>query len=125
MSTINNPYQKVVLQPGAISVSSQHPLIGASNGSLTTVSNDRTLRAKHIVESEITTAMLDSEAFNVPVNRLIDVWVARFGNKWIDLETLEGDEFFSHAFKRLKQFGEVEVHFLTDRARYVCRMPEQ
>jgi len=125
MSTINNPYQKVVLQPGAISVSSQHPLIGASNGSLTTVSNDRTLRAKHIVESEITTAMLDSEAFNVPVNRLIDVWVARFGNKWIDLETLEGDEFFSHAFKRLKQLGEVEVHFLTDRARYVCRMPEQ
>lgn len=125
MSITRTPFQKVVLQPGAILGSSQHLPIGASNGSLTTVSNDRTLRAKHIVESEITSAMLESEAFIVPVNRLIDVWVARFGNRWIDLETLEGDEFFSNAFKRLKQLGEVEVHFLTDRARYVCRMPEQ
>jgi hypothetical protein len=125
MSIINNPFQKVVLQPGAISGSSQPLTIGASNVSQITVSNDGTIRAKRVVESEITSAMLESEAFNVPVNRLIDVWVARFGNKWIDLETLEGDEFFSNAFKRLKQLGEVEVHFLTDRARYVCRMPEQ
>jgi len=125
MSTINNPYLKAGQQNATISLSSQHLPIGASNGRLTTVSNDRTLRAKHIVESEITSAMLESEAFNVPVNRLLDVWVARFGNKWIDLEELEGDEFFSHAFRRLKQLGEVEVHFLTDRARYVCRMPEQ
>ena len=125
MSIINNPFQKVVLQPGAISGSSQPLTIGVSNVKQITVSNDGTLRAKRVVESEITSAMLESEAFNVPVNRLIDVWVARFGNKWIDLETLEGDEFFSNAFKRLKQLGEVEVHFLTDRARYVCRMPEQ
>jgi len=69
--------------------------------------------------------MLESDAFTIPVSRLIDVWVTRFGNKWIDIETLEGDEFFNSAFKRLKQLGEVEVHFLTDRARYVCRMPEQ
>jgi len=125
MSIINNPFQKVVLQPGAISGSSQPLTIGASNVSQITVSNDGTIRAKRVVESEITSAMLESEAFNVPVNSLIDVWVTRFGNKWIDLETLEGDEFFSNAFKRLKQLGEVEVHFLTDRARYVCRMPEQ
>jgi hypothetical protein len=125
MSTINNPYLKAGQQNAAISVLSQPLTIGASNGSQITVSNDGTLRAKRVVESEITSAMLESEAFNVPVNRLIDVWVTRFGNKWIDLETLEGDEFFSNAFKRLKQLGEVEVHFLTDRARYVCRMPEQ
>jgi len=125
MSIINNPFQKVVLQPGAISGSSPLQITGASLGSLTTVSNDGTLRAKRVVESEITSAMLESEAFNIPVGRLIDVWVTRFGNRWIDLETLEGDEFFSHAFRRLKQLGEVEVHFLTDRARYVCRMPEQ
>lgn len=125
MSITNNLYQKAVLQPGAISGSSPLQITGASLGSQITVSNDGTIRAKRVVESEITSAMLESEAFNVPVNRLIDVWVTRFGNRWIDLETLEGDEFFSNAFKRLKQLGEVEVHFLTDRARYVCRMPEQ
>ena len=125
MSIINNPYPKAGQQNAAISMLSPPLTIGASNVSRITVSNDGTLRAERVVESEITSAMLESEAFNVPVNRLIDVWVARFGNKWIDLETLEGDEFFSHAFKRLKQLGEVEVHFLTDRARYVCRMPEQ
>ena len=80
---------------------------------------------KHELDSEVTTAMLESDAFTIPVGRLIDVWVARFGNKWVNMEEIEEDEFFSSAFKRLKQLGEVEVHFLTDRARYVCRMPEQ
>ena len=125
MSITSNLFQKAGQPIEAIYASKLNQQIVASQGKLTTVSNDRTLRAKHIVESEITSAMLESEAFNIPVNRLIDVWVARFGNKWVDLETLEGDEFFSSAFKRLKQLGEVEVHFLTDRARYVCRMPEQ
>jgi len=125
MSITSNLFQKAGQPIEAIYGSKLNQQIAASQGNLTTVSNDRTLRTKHIVESEITSAMLESEAFNIPVNRLIDVWVARFGNKWIDLETLEGDEFFSSAFKRLKQLGEVEVHFLTDRARYVCRMPEQ
>ena len=125
MSITSNLFQKAGQPIEAIYGSKLNQQIAASQGNLTTVSNDRTLRTKHIVESEITSAMLESEAFNIPVNRLIDVWVARFGNKWIDLETLEGDEFLSSAFKRLKQLGEVEVHFLTDRARYVCRMPEQ
>jgi hypothetical protein len=83
------------------------------------------VRAKAFVDSEITTAMLDSEAFSIPVSRLIDIWITRFGNKWINIEEIEEDKFFSSAFRRLKQLGEVEVHFLTDRARYVCRMPEQ
>jgi len=125
MSTINNPYLKAGLQSAAISVSSPLQITAASHGSLTTALSSGVVRAKAFVDSEVTTAMLESEAFNIPVSRLIDVWEARFGNKWIDLETLEGDEFFSSAFKRLKQLGEVEVHFLTDRARYVCRMPEQ
>jgi len=124
MSIINNPFQKVGQQIEAIYASNRQLTIGASNGNPITVSNDGTLRAKRVVDSEITSAMLESEAFNIPVSRLVDVWVTRFGNKWVDLETLEGDEFFNSAFKRLKQLGEVEVHYLTDRARYVCRMPE-
>ena len=68
--------------------------------------------------------MLESEAFKVPVDNLVNIWVLRFGHDWVELERIEEDLFFSLAFKRLKQLGEVEVHFLTDRARYVCRMPE-
>ena len=68
--------------------------------------------------------MLESEAFKVPIDRLVNLWITRFGHDWVELERIEEDSFFSLAFKRLKQLGEVEVHFLTDRARYVCRMPE-
>ena len=133
MSIINSPFQKVGQQTGTTSVSNLHLPIGASSGTLTTALNNNnagtinaeSLIAKLVVDSPIVSMELESEAFNIPVSRLIDVWVTRFGNKWVDLETLEGDEFFNSAFKRLKQLGEVEVHYLTDRARYVCRMPEQ
>ena len=124
MSIINSPFQKVGQQIEAIYASNRQLTIGASNGSQTTASNDWMLRAKRIVESEITSAMLESEAFKVPVDNLVNIWVLRFGHDWVELERIEEDLFFSLAFKRLKQLGEVEVHFLTDRARYVCRMPE-
>ena len=124
MSIINNPFQKVGQQIEAIYASNQHLTIGASNVSQTTASNDWTLRAKRVVESEITSAMLESEAFKIPIDRLINLWIARFGNDWVPMELIEDDDFFKLIFNRLKQLGEVEVHFLTDRARYVCRMPE-
>lgn len=124
MSIINNPFQKAGQQIEAIYASNQHLTIGASNVNQTTASNDWTLKAKRVVDSEITSAMLESEAFKIPVNRLVDLWITRFGHDWVELERIEEEEFFSLAFNRLKQLGEVEVHFLTDRARYVCRMPE-
>jgi hypothetical protein len=124
MSITNSPYQKVVLQTGTTSVSSLHLQIGASNVNPITASNKGELRADLLVDSQIVSMELESEAFTVPVSRLIDLWLARFGNTWVDLTTLEEEEFFHAAFKRLKQLGEVEVHYLTDRARYVCRKPE-
>ncbi len=125
MSIINNPFQKAAQQQGVTYALNQHQITGVSNANLTTASSRKQFDSEITTAMQITIAMLESEAFNIPVSRLIDVWVTRFGNKWVDLETLEGDEFFNSAFKRLKQLGEVEVHFLTDRARYVCRMPEQ
>ena len=71
-----------------------------------------------------TSKELDHEAYNTPIENLINLWVTRFGNEWIDLVTVEDDEFFRLAYQRLKQMGELEVHYLTDRARYVCRRPE-
>ena len=71
-----------------------------------------------------TSKELDHEAYNTSIENLINLWVTRFGNEWIDLATIEDDEFFNLAYRRLKQMGELEVHYLTDRARYVCRRPE-
>jgi hypothetical protein len=128
MSITNNLFQKGGLQTGVTYASSPHQTIGASSGSQTTALNNAIhagiVRARLFVSSEITSAMLESEAFSVPVDSLINIWVLRFGHDWVELERIEEDAFFSVAFKRLKQLGEVEVHFLTDRARYVCRMPE-
>jgi hypothetical protein len=67
---------------------------------------------------------IEHEAYETPVAMLIDLWVTRFGNEWVDLETIDNDEFFSKACKRLKQMGQLEMHYLTDRARYVCRKPK-
>lgn len=67
---------------------------------------------------------LEHEAYNVAVDSLIDLWVTRYGNEWIDLSEIESEDFFRLAYRRLKQMGELETHYLTDRARYVCRRPE-
>lgn len=71
-----------------------------------------------------TSVELDHPAYDTPVSMLIDLWVTRFGNDWVDIETVDNDDFFRLAFKRLKAIGELEVHYLTDRARYVCRKPK-
>ena len=76
------------------------------------------------VFSPATSMELEHEAYETPVATLIDLWVTRFGNEWVDLETIDNDEFFSKACKRLKQMGQLEMHYLTDRARYVCRKPK-
>ncbi len=67
---------------------------------------------------------LDHDAYETPVATLIDLWVARFGNDWVDLETVDEELFFGLAYQRLKNLGQLEVHYLTDRARYVCRKPK-
>lgn len=76
---------------------------------------------------EATTNMIElneHEAFNTPVSVLVDLWVTRFGNEWVDLDIIEEDKFFLIAYKRLRQMAQIEMHYLTDRARYVCRKPE-
>ena len=74
--------------------------------------------------SPATSKELEHEAYQSSVENLINLWVTRYGNEWIDLVDVEGDNFFRLAYRRLKQMGELETHYLTDRARYVCRRPE-
>lgn len=81
-----------------------------------TVAND--------IHTTATSKELEHEAYNVSVENLINLWVTRWGNEWADLSEIENDEFFKLAYRRLKQMGELETHYLTDRSRYVCRRPE-
>lgn len=67
---------------------------------------------------------LTSDAFNTPVDVLVNLWLSRFGNEWVDVEDIDHDVFFRNAYKRLRALGQLETHYLTDRARYVCRKPE-
>lgn len=73
--------------------------------------------------NSLTEAMLSNDVFSVPVEALVDIWVLRFGHSWVNLDDIENDEFFRLAYTRLKSLGQLEVHYLTDRAKYVCRKP--
>ena len=72
---------------------------------------------------KVTLMDLDSEAFKTPIDTLINLWVTRYGNEWVDLDKITEDDFFSSAYKRLKSLGQLETHYLTDRSRFVCRKP--
>ena len=80
---------------------------------------------KHgITDSLIRAVDLEKDVYKASIETLINLWVTRFGNEWVDLVTIEEDDFFLNAYKRLKQLGHLEQHYLTDRAKYVCRKPE-
>ena len=67
---------------------------------------------------------LNSDVFNTKVETLINLWLTKFGTEWVDLTDIMEDAFYGLVYKRLRSLSELEVHYLTDRARYVCRMPE-
>lgn len=71
----------------------------------------------------VTSADLDSVAFNTPIDTLVNLWVTRYGEEWVDVDKLLEDPFFGAAYKRLKSLGQLETHYLTDRSRFVCRKP--
>lgn len=66
----------------------------------------------------------ENEAYSTPTQTLCDLWLAKWGNEWVDLVDITNDRFWAVASERLKQLGHVEQHYLTDRATYVCRKPE-
>lgn len=71
----------------------------------------------------VTTADLDSVAFNTPIETLVNLWVTRYGEEWVDVDKIMDDPFFGATYKRLKSLGQLETHYLTDRSRFVCRKP--
>lgn len=81
-------------------------------------------RPLRVSDNDITTKDLESEVYNAKIDDLVNLWVTRFGNDWVDLVDVEREEFFRHAYQRLRQLGQLEQHYLTDRSRFVCRKPE-
>jgi hypothetical protein len=125
MSTTKPRLVKAVKQLSGTYVSSPQALTGVSLGSLTTASSSQIHQVNRWPEVQTNCIEIkEHEAFKTPVATLLNLWLTRYGNEWIDLEDIEKDEFFAIAYKRLKQMGELEQHYLTDRARYVCRKPE-
>ena len=100
MSTIKERYQKGERQYARISASKKRAPIARMQESPTT------------------------QLSEIPTSTLIDLWIARWGHEWVDLLEVTDDPFFTDAFTRMKKEGELEVHFLTDRAKYVCRNPK-
>lgn len=125
MSTTRSRSQKEAQLQKAISALSPQALTGVSLGNLTTASSSQIHQVNRWPEVQTNCIEIkEHEAFKTPVVTLLNLWLTRYGNEWIDLEDIEKDEFFAIAYKRLKQMGELEQHYLTDRARYVCRKPE-
>ena len=75
-------------------------------------------------ENSVTEQDLESEVFNTPIEALVNLWQTRYGNNWVDLAEVMDDRFYARVFKRLRSMGMLESHYLTDRARFVCRKPE-
>ena len=101
MSTTNGPFQKAAPQLEAIFELRARLQTDHIKGMRTVQSSD-----------------------DVPIDVLADLWLVRFGDAWIDQDVINTDDFFYSAFIRLRQKGYIQQHFLTDRAKYVCRKPK-
>jgi hypothetical protein len=121
-----HPY--AITNTTAPSVNMYHSATGNTSGSVLKIQNNGVEIARvdkyGVTDSMVRAVDLEKDVFKIPIDTLINLWVTRFGNEWVDLETIDEDEFFINAYKRLKQLGHLEQHYLTDRSRYVCRKPE-
>jgi hypothetical protein len=72
---------------------------------------------------EVNMEELESLPFNTPIETLLNLWIARFGNDWVDVNEVLAEEFYGLTYKRLKSVGQLETHYLTNKSRFVCRKP--
>jgi hypothetical protein len=67
---------------------------------------------------------LNEGAWTVPISQLVDLWIVKFGSKWVDHEDLADDDFYQVALVRLEKLGKVETHHLQDRYMPVYKIVE-
>jgi hypothetical protein len=111
-----------VLTSGATNTGAFNTAIGFSSPSNST----GTFRAPDgVISNDVEVSMEDLESlpFSTPIETLLHLWVARYGNEWVDVKDVLAEEFYGLTYKRLKAMGKLETHYLTNRARFVCRKP--
>ncbi len=50
----------------------------------------------------------EHEAFQVSMSQLVTLWQAKFGDKWFDAQGLRQEDFWDHAFDRLRRAEKME-----------------
>ncbi len=64
--------------------------------------------------THLTEADLSNEAFNTPVETLVNLWLARYGDAWIDKSTVLGEKFFEITAQRLIRLSRMEEYTVID-----------
>jgi hypothetical protein len=66
----------------------------------------------------------DNPAWSESVSTIVDLWLAKFGDGWVEGSELENDIFFSIIATRLIKLNRLEKHHLPDRFYCVYRIVE-
>jgi hypothetical protein len=53
---------------------------------------------------------LDEGAWDVPISQLVDLWIVRYGTKWVNSDEL--DDFYAVAARRLRGLNKLETHYV-------------
>ena len=72
----------------------------------------------------LSSSELKCEQFDMSIEKLVNLWLAKYGNEWVDVVTVLNDNYYKYVYKRLKALSELEQHYLTDRSKFVCRKPD-
>ena len=95
----------------------------SNNGSSNSTTTFRAPQGVITNTDEVSMEDLESLPFSTPIETLLNLWVARYGNEWVDVKDVLAEEFYGLTYKRLKSMGKLETHYLTNKARFVCRKP--
>ena len=66
----------------------------------------------------------DNPAWSASISTIVDTWLAKFGDKWVEESELEGDTFFSIVATRLIQMNRLEKHNVPNKFQSVYRIVE-
>jgi hypothetical protein len=63
-------------------------------------------------------------AWSASFSTLVDTWLAKFGDKWVEESELEGDIFFAIVATRLLKLDRLEKHNVPNKFQSVYRIVE-
>lgn len=69
-----------------------------------------TLGAYTHIPEPAPTINLEEGAWGVPISQLVDLWIVRYGSKWVSHDEL--DDFYEVATERLKTLRKIESHYV-------------